>query len=452
MKSRETYQFIAGVLALGSKPCGAAKRGGSNTAGQEPPDQESAGQESAGQEPPGQESAGQEPPGQESESRSRGDSYSTRNPDIKNNRDDMPVDGSDLQSDRERIVRVIESGGVDWNRFVYIGSNQYVLQALYLKFLNNDILDRLPAELTGHLKNLYELNLERNNIILEHTARINRLLKTHNITPIFMKGLGNILDGLYSTPGERMMLDIDILTGPEQMEEAGRLLIENGFTSVSQYDPGRKEAMKHFPELVREGLPAFVDIHQMPVNIQYEAHFNYETAVQDMRPARGNPDYMVMSDAGKIKLNFIHSQLVHWGHYNARPSLRELYDLLLLSAREDTLHVLTSFSPYRQKAAGYVRVLYSTFGMESELPPDIRQKGRFYLFRHRMALKNPRTGKVIFSLLKAWRLYFAIPLRSLFDKNYRLYVKVRLKDPEWYKRNLRIRKIVEKTNDSLPDH
>jgi hypothetical protein len=350
----------------------------------------------------------------------------------------------ELQQDRKKIISAIESGGVEWNGIVYTGSNNYVLQALYLKFLQNGLAEYLPAELSVHLKNLYELNLERNKIILDHTARINDLLKSHNITPVYMKGLGNMLDGLYSSPGERMMLDIDILADPEHMEEAARLLIDDGFTSAQQYDPNRKEAMKHFPELVKEGLPAFVDIHRMPVNIQYEALFNYQTAISESRPAIGNPGYMVMSDANKIRLNFIHSQLVHWGHYHARPSLRDLYDLLLLSEREDAAKVLSAFSPYRGKATAYLRLLHRTFNLDKELSPELSRKGRTYLWRHKIAMNSPRTGRVIYGLLRAWRLYLGIPLRSLIDKNYRLYVKVRLRDPEWYKRNLGVRKIVKK--------
>ena len=348
---------------------------------------------------------------------------------------------------KEKIIQTIRSGDVDWKRFVYIASNNYVLQAVYLKFLDNSLTGYLPAELTGHLKNLHDLNLERNKTILEHTRGINDLLKSHNITPIFMKGLGNMLDGLYCSPGERMMLDIDILADPAQMEKAAQLLIDDGFTSVEQYDPGREEAMKHYPELVKEGLPAFVDIHRMPVNIQYKDHFSYETAISDIRPAIGNSSYMVMSDAHKIRLNFIHSQLVHWGHHHARPSLRDLYDLLLLSRREDAAKIFSTFRPYRGKAAGYLRVLYRTFGIEKELPGELKKKGRKYLLQHKIAMKSPLTGRIIFNLLKAWRLYLGIPLRSLFDKNYRLYVKVRLRDPEWYKRNLGVRKIVKKRTD-----
>lgn len=342
------------------------------------------------------------------------------------------------------IVRLIDSGEVDWKGVVYTGSNNYVLQAMFLKLEKNGLLRYLPEELTTHLRKLYEMNLDRNSLILEHTAEINTLLKANGITPIFMKGLGNMLDGLYSSPGERMMLDIDILVDPEQMEQAAGLLMADGFKPSGKYDPGRKPAMKHFPPLVREGLPAFVDIHRMPVNIQYERYFSYEAAITGKRAANGNPKYMVMSDAHKIRLNFIHSQLVHWGHQHAVPSLRDLYDLYLLSGREDAAAILTGLDHYSSHATGYLRILYDIFGIGKPLPAGTGNRGSGLLKRHRIAINNRKTGRFIYTMLRALRLYIDIPLRSIFDKNYRLYVKVRLRDPEWYKRNLGVRKIVKK--------
>lgn len=400
MKTRQAYRLIADILALGSSPGGktAHQQHASDSPGKNKPEEK--------------------------------DEGSTAAKDILHKRDD--------------IIRIIQSGEVDWNRVVYAGSNNYVLPAMYLKLEESKLLENLPPELATHLKELYELNLERNSIILDNTSQINELLKSHNITPVFMKGLGNILDGIYSSPGERMMLDIDLLVHPDNMEEAAELLIDDGFTCTQPYDPGRKNAMKHYPPLVRENLPAFVDIHRMPLNIQYNDYFNFETALSDTRPALGNAGYMVMSDAHKIRLNFIHSQLVHWGHQNARPSLRDLYDLYLLSLREDAAEILSGFTPSPAKAAGYLRVLYRTFGIRKPLPKKIKGKGKIFLRRHELTMNHPRIGKLIFGVLKFFRLYLYIPLRSIFDKNYRLYVKVRLKDPEWYKRNLGVRKFVKK--------
>ncbi len=361
----------------------------------------------------------------------------------------LALDGREDPGTREEMKKKFLSGEVDWTKMVYTASNNYVLQAIYLRMKDFGLLEHLPAELAAHLKELHDLNLERNKTILEHTGRINELLRSNNITPVFMKGLGNMLDGLYSTPAERMMLDIDILADPDHMEKAAQLLIDDGFTSAQQYDPTRKEAMKHFPELVRDGLPAFVDIHRLPVNIQYESVFSHRDAMEGVRPSQENPEFMVMSDTNKIRLNFIHSQKVHWGHQHARPSLRDLYDLLLLSRRTDPGSAFDTFGHYQRQTAGYIRILNSTFGTTFRLPEGSEGKGRLIHRRHRMAMEHPRWGRVSYHLLRAFRLYLAIPVRSLFDRNYRIYVRVRLRDPEWYKRNLGVRKIVKKKEQKI---
>ena len=345
---------------------------------------------------------------------------------------------SDKKPDAGRVAAVrsqIESGTVNWERVVYTGSNHYVLQTLYLKFVQNGLDGSLPEDLTGHLKNIYAINLERNRKIMDHAVRINSLLRANGITPVFMKGAGNIADGLYSGPGERIMIDIDLLAGPLHAGEAARLLEKEGY--ICDAPPARDtyEAMKHVPVLRKEGLPAFVEIHRMPVNIQYSAHFGYETVMGEVRPAIQNSDFLVMSDRHKIIYNFMHSQLVHWGHEYAVPQLRELYDLFLLSDRRQPGEVLSSLNTYRGKAAGYLKVFNRAFGTGEPVPAPFTNRGRCYLLRHNIALGSPRSGRIIFWVLRAVKRYLTIPLRSLFDKNYRTYVTVRLKDPEWYERN-----------------
>jgi hypothetical protein len=348
---------------------------------------------------------------------------------------------ADPAKTRQSIINQVQQGNIDWNGFVSAGSNNFVLQALYLKVLQNDLEQFLPPGLFAHLKTIHRLNHDRNKIILDHCSRINGLLRSGNIIPIFMKGAGNILDGLYTDPGERMMCDIDILTGPGQMEAAARLLMEDGYSSHELFDPSEAGAMKHFPALHREGLPAFVDIHRLPVNIQFSKNFDFEIVDREKRPATGNPDFMVMADRHKIVLSFYHSQLVHWGHQHARPSLRDLYDLLLLSGREDPASALSQTSTYSRKAAGYLRLMYKTFGIAADLPREYTGKGHGYLIRHSISLTSPAAGKAMYKLLRALTLYAGIPLRGLFNKNYRLYIMVRLMDREWYRRNLGISRL-----------
>ena len=131
------------------------------------------------------------------------------------------------------------------------------------------------------------------------------------------------------------------------------------------------------------------------------------------------------------------------------PSLRDLYDLFLLSKLEDAAAILTGLDRYSSHATGYLKILDDIFGLGRPLPPGTEKKGAGLLRRHRIAINNRSAGRLMYTMLRAYRLYLDIPLRSIFDKNYRLYMKVRLKDPEWYKRNLGVRKIVKRKEPQL---
>jgi hypothetical protein len=333
----------------------------------------------------------------------------------------------------------LASGLTDYGELVSISSNHLVLQTIYVKLLQEDLVRLLPPDLATHLEEIYNLNLARNRRMLTQARRINDILTAGGITPVFIKGMGNMVDSLYADPGMRLMQDIDILTGPADMEKAAGLLLADGYETHG--GPPGTGTMKHFPPVYKKGEPAIVDVHRWPVNIQYSRHFDFARADMHKRPAYGEPDMMVMSDVHKIRLNFIHSQLVHWGHQRALPFMRDLYDLHLLSGREDVAAVLSATGPLRGKAAGYLRVMYSTFDVQKELPAELRGRGKLYSARHRITLDNPRAGRFAYNILRAWRLYLEIPVRCLFDKNYRQYAMARLRDPRWYMRTLGMGKV-----------
>ena len=66
------------------------------------------------------------------------------------------------------------------------------------------------------------LNRERNQQISTQARALNTLLLNHGITPIFLKGTGNLLAGLYTDIAERMIGDIDFILPKDK-----QFLIEN---------------------------------------------------------------------------------------------------------------------------------------------------------------------------------------------------------------------------------
>ncbi|MCA1747591.1 MAG: nucleotidyltransferase family protein, partial [Bacteroidales bacterium] len=109
----------------------------------------------------------------------------------------------------------------EWQKWVTLGSNHYILPAVYARLSHNDaVRDYFPPELLQTLQSIYELNLKRNLNNMEQMTFLKNLFNREGIPHLFMKGSGHIVDELYASPGERMMLDIDLLVHPEHFLKA----------------------------------------------------------------------------------------------------------------------------------------------------------------------------------------------------------------------------------------
>ena len=111
---------------------------------------------------------------------------------------------------KEEIIHTFHNNNIV-ERFILLCSNQLILPLQYLKFKQHDLLSLFSKEVIEHLAYIYELNVERNKQILKQIDEINFELQKEKIEPIYLKGTGNLLDGLYSDFGERMIGDIDVL-------------------------------------------------------------------------------------------------------------------------------------------------------------------------------------------------------------------------------------------------
>ena len=68
-----------------------------------------------------------------------------------------------------------------------------------------NFLHYLPEELVTYMEHITKLNRERNEQIIAQAKELNILLLANNITPIFLKGTGNLLAGIYDDVAERMV-------------------------------------------------------------------------------------------------------------------------------------------------------------------------------------------------------------------------------------------------------
>jgi len=312
------------------------------------------------------------------------------------------------QGFREEIIDKINADSIDWQQFVVFCSDHLILPVIYLKFQAYGIIEYLPIELSEHLKEIYELNLSRNNQILKQLQEITEILNSNNIFPVYLKGAGNLLDGLYSNIGERIMGDIDFLVSEKDFLLAVQLLQNAGYSYSSDH-PAYLDAMdrKHFPGLFKEDVPAIVEIHHTAVDLTYQGWFNSEIIRSEKRTVTTLKGCFILSDKHNIILNFIHGQLHHGGHFSGIVSFRDLYDLNLLFKRSEpklTLPVIKT----KQKAIAYFLFAGMAFGQPAKFYPTKNLSFRILSRKHSLNLSSP-------TFYHGYR-YFAFFTHQLFVK------------------------------------
>jgi len=343
-----------------------------------------------------------------------------------------------LYPDKKNYIREkITTPRFNWLKMISIGSNHLVLPSIYINLKNSGLLPFLPDEIAEHLEKIYLLNLERNNNILSQSIEITEILKKEEIEVMFLKGVGNIFDNLYSGPGERMVQDIDILVSPESWQPAVNLLKQNGYRSRKPYDPGINPHRKHYPRLFRDDSNASVELHHHPVGSKYGTCFSTEEAWKTKTSIINYPSAFVMSDQNKIIHNFIHSQLEHQGHFYARIFLRNLYDQLLLSQRISPVEVLSSWNEYPKEISGYLEVMRRTFYPENRKNKIPIQKTGLFPYRHELFLRSKFLSTGMQVAVKMYRSYVRKPFLAITDRSLRKTLVRNIFDKSWYRKHLK---------------
>lgn len=329
----------------------------------------------------------------------------------------------------------------EWQKWVTFGSNHYILPAVFVRLSHNDaVRDYFPPELLQTLQSIYELNLKRNLNNMEQITFLRNLFDREGIPHLFMKGSGHITDELYTSPGERMMLDIDLLVHPEHFLKAAALCLDNGYMQPREFNKKGLLSARHYAMLVKEGFACSLEIHQMPVDFWQIKHFNTALAFKDSILTHGAyPGFRVMSDQHKAIHNFIHSQLMHHGHFTGHFPIRDAYDLYLLNKRTDIPAAFLELDKWKSKSIPYYVLMQKLF--DSPVPDSVKSFS-FYdnlIKRHDKYLALPPKKRRLRLFLFLFRdKYILLPIYALGNKYARNYIFSRIFSKAWYQLRLKL--------------
>ncbi len=325
------------------------------------------------------------------------------------------------------VEKVLKEATVDWDSIVKVSTAHYVFPALYCNLKKANFLNYVPNDLVEYMEHITQLNRERNQQIIAQAKEINKLLLDHNITPIFLKGTGNLLEGLYNDIGERMVGDIDFLVDLEDYDKTPEILKTVGYSSR----PENYLDFKHYPRLTNESGIAALEVHKRLLINKYDNEFNY-CIVSKTILTKNSFNFLSYKD--QLSLSIIAKQINDDGQFYNNIALRNSYDVFLLSQKVNSLESITKFHKLFNPLNNFLAITTYTLNSNSihfdsnNLTKNALTKFEKITVRE---LKQQRITRKLFITKRLTIIY-----KSFFSKEYKNWLLKKITSKKWQQQKL----------------
>ena len=336
------------------------------------------------------------------------------------------------EKNRNEIQKQLKSTTIDWDAVVKVSTSHYVFPALYCNLKRVDFLQYLPQELVSYMEHITDLNRDRNKKIVTQAKDLNSLLLANNITPIFLKGTGNLLADLYEDIAERMVGDIDFIFSKDDYSKAIKVLRVFGYSEVEKYKYYIPEE-KHYRRLQKENNIAAIEIHNELLIEKYANEFNYSFVEKDSQVINGTA---VLSYANKLNLSIIANQINDSGFYYKTIALRNAYDVFLLSKKTNAKDAVNTLNNLTNPLNCFLAACDEVFNTIESLEYNKTKNAASYLNVFNSQFTNRKKTKRRHKRIKAYlflKSRLNILYKSIIYKEYRVWLFKRMTDKNWYK-------------------
>ena len=341
------------------------------------------------------------------------------------------------EAHNKRIVEeILQSNTIDWDEVVKLSTAHFVFPALYCNLKRASFLSYLPEDLVDYMKYITKLNRERNEEIIIQAKELNTLLLAHNITPIFIKGTGNLLEGLYEDIAERMVGDIDFLFSKEDYPRAIELLENNEYSHNYKIDFLFTSKKRHYPKLVHQKKIAAIEIHKKLLDEKYTQEFNYNFIKKSTQIING---VSVLSFEDQLSLSIAASHINNNGFEYKNITLRNAYDVFLLSKNTIAKKAFKKFNTLEHLLNSFLASSYIMFNNPKTLEYTTSKKIEKYLTHFNKLIDDKKLLEQEVKKKMRKRMInrrVEIIFKSFFYKNYRTWLYKRITNKNWRKEKL----------------
>lgn len=291
------------------------------------------------------------------------------------------------QKNKITIEEQLQAGLVDWDAVVKLSTGHYVFPALYLNLQRAGFLHYLPEDLVGYMKHITNLNRERNEQIIDQAKEINELLLANNITPIFLKGTGNLLEGLYEDIGERMVGDIDFIVDKKDYQRTIEVLKNNNYKNYNT-DKYPFPHTRHYARIIKEDSIAAVEIHDELTTKKYFSAFGHKEICTSLIKNKNCETFPSYED--QLCMAIISKHINDQGYLFFEIALKNSYDVYLLSKKINCKKATEAYKRLTAHFNNYIAASYYVLGKPNNLQWKENRKTKLFLKRfHNYLDKRP---------------------------------------------------------------
>jgi hypothetical protein len=220
----------------------------------------------------------------------------------------------------------------DWPLLVRLANEQNVPTTLGFSLLS---AATMPEPAREYFDALLSLNAARNAIIEDSVRSFLDAMESRRDGVILLKGVSNLLEGLYPHPGMRIIGDIDILVHPSLLDETVLTLNDLGYTRHDAEDGWWvPRPSHHLPPLIHRRTGVGIELHhELSLTRMGSLLATSRMFARAIERSWCGREFQVLAGTDRILHQIVHAQIHHEHHALGGTELRHLFDLALLAGR-----------------------------------------------------------------------------------------------------------------------
>ena len=237
---------------------------------------------------------------------------------------------------RDRVLFYLtQHQSLDWEQVASVAGSHSIIQALYPAIVKNELVDLIPDDFLSYIQHLHEINYERNEMMRKQLINAVLVINKLNIKPLLMKGAAQLFLDTFSSVGDRLLTDLDILVPANDIRHISDELMTIGY-EMNEEKMDFIESHHHYPPLIKQDECAIVELHhELMFHKQQHvlpAEYAWAKAVDIALPNKA--EAKVLTPTYRVFHSFLHRCVVDELDHKGQVEIRQLHEL----AREQFTH------------------------------------------------------------------------------------------------------------------